>query len=131
MAKQIRPLCTFCHNELETIEHILWDCEIIKIFLDNFQLSMQRNGITFEFDKKNFIFGLHTKLNENRVHNLILLITKFYIYKSRCSNGNLSVESLLHILKQYYHVERHMASLYSNPNSLDEKWSQFLRVINL
>ena len=28
--------CTFCRSKTETIEHILWDCEIVQALLDDF-----------------------------------------------------------------------------------------------
>ena len=51
-------ICTFCRSETETIEHILWDCEIVQALLDEF-VTFCSNKIHWHisFAKKAFILG--------------------------------------------------------------------------
>ena len=50
--------CTFCRSKTETIEHILWDCEILQALLDNF-VTFCSNKIHGHilFAKKTFLLG--------------------------------------------------------------------------
>lgn len=52
-------MCTFCHREEETIEHILWDCECVQSFLEHFKHYLEEK-INFQvtFTKKTFILGI-------------------------------------------------------------------------
>lgn len=54
-------MCTFCHREEETIEHILWDCDSLEEKI-NFKVT---------FTKKTFILGILGKSKD--ILNIIFL----------------------------------------------------------
>ena len=52
-------MCYFCHREDETIEHIhvLWECNHVQSFLDEFKYYVKKNKIKLELSEKLFILG--------------------------------------------------------------------------
>ena len=78
---------SFCRCETETIEHILWDCEIVQALLyDLVTFCMNKIHKHISFAKKIFILGSCVK--KDTVKNLIALQIKYYIYSMRCLNNS-------------------------------------------
>ena len=61
-------ICTFCRGETETIEHILWDWEIVKALLDYF-VTFCSNKIYrhFSFPKKHWYLDLVRKKTQSKI----------------------------------------------------------------
>ena len=51
------PKCTFCNKTDETIEHLLWECEHVKSFLNETISWLIQHGIYITLNEKSFIFG--------------------------------------------------------------------------
>ena len=52
-------LCYFCKTHTETIEHLFWECQTVKTFINNFQESVQQilnNDNIINFTASKFIF---------------------------------------------------------------------------
>ena len=76
-------MCTFCQREEETIEHILWECEYVQAFLNEFELYVeQKTNLQLVFTKKSFILGI-LEINKG-IQNTLILWLKYYIYTARC-----------------------------------------------
>ena len=72
-------MCTFCQREEETIEHILWECEYVQAFLNEFELYVeQKTNLQLVFTKKSFILGI-LEINKG-IQNTLILWLKYYIY---------------------------------------------------
>ena len=56
------PNCTFCKDEVETIEHLLWNCDITQNFLEEIDHWLLSNGISIPFTKKHFYIWQHSKV---------------------------------------------------------------------
>ena len=98
------PYCIRCRIEIETIEHALWECNIVQQFLHDFCTLLDSLYIPFAFNKETFIFGFFNNQHGlyNSVDNIILLITKQYIYRSRCLYQPLSVSGLKNLITDHY-----------------------------
>ena len=105
------PYCARCNTELETIEHALWECDIVQNFLDEFCSMLDSLYIPLAFNKEMFIFGLYHNQHgiHNTVDNYILLIIKHYIYKTRCLLQPLSIIGLKKLIINNYNVLKFIA----------------------
>ena len=92
--------CTFCKESPETIEHLFWDCEKVSHTLRELQHYLVTNSINLNFDKQEFIFGQYNSAEVDLIiDNLIILLIKQYIFKSKCLEVELNTTSLKnHIL---------------------------------
>ena len=76
------PLCSFCRETDETIEHLFWECDQVQSLLqsiDNYCMNILASS--FNVQKQDFIFGDVKGGNED---NLICIQIKYYIYTMRC-----------------------------------------------
>ena len=101
------PNCSFCSKEIETIEHIFWECNIVKILLQQFQYSINKYNIGFNMSKNKFILGQYIKENNHKTKNMISIWIKYYIYKTKLKKQNLTVIALKNQLKQFYQTEKY------------------------
>ena len=81
--------CSFWLEEVETIEHIFWSCnKISKLWedLNNciFLKKWNRTAIKFDYI---FIWNIYMR-------NLIMLLTKFYIYRTKLNTEQVLLKAL-------------------------------------
>ena len=108
------PLCDRCKIEVETIEHLIWECIEVQNFLFNLEQFLDAMRIPFSFNKTTFIFGLYNSRGicaTNKTDNLILLIIKQFIYSTRCLNKTLSVQGLLRNIQNAYETHSYIVNM--------------------
>ena len=84
---------TFCSKEDETIEHVLWECNCVKKFINEVTTWVSQHNIHITLDKKPFLLGLLPD-QESEANKLALMEMKYYIYYARCSNNNMGLTVL-------------------------------------
>ena len=89
------PMCTFCGDHEETLEHLLISCTYTK----NFRLSVISwlNTYNMKIDKLDevtILFGISDNIPGNFLLNPIIILGKYTIYSCRCKNIKLSVSLL-------------------------------------
>ena len=92
----ISPLCTLCsdvenppHNEL--VSHIFWDCLVTQQFWQGLTRWLGTLGVQIIFDRKIVLFGIHDKCI-NAKENFIILVSKYFIWKAKFTNKDLSLD---------------------------------------
>ena len=58
--------CTFCKTELESIEHILWDCYYVQQFIEQTEMWFLQIGISIPFKQDIFLFGNLSRMYKRR-----------------------------------------------------------------
>ena len=96
--------CTFCKNEVETIEHLLYDCNFVEKFWSSVMCWMRGIKIVHAIDKKSIILGLPLA-RENNVVNWFILQGKLFIFITKTSGSNLSFEAFKLFVKLKFDVE--------------------------
>jgi len=126
----ISERCSFCNQDVETIEHLLFQCEKVKQFWkeysDIFHPHLDLNVIVA--NQKSVILGATCTQNRNLVNHLILLCKK-YVYNTRCKNTQLSVEGVLAMVKNCYSIEYQIACQKSTVqmwNRFNNKWQTLI-----
>ncbi len=103
------PNCTFCKDEVETIEHLFWNCDVIQNFVEQIDNWLLSNGVSIPFTKTRFIFGNTSHVVKGEASNLIILSIKQYIYNTRCYKKKLSLHAFIAKLKDFYNLEKCIA----------------------
>ena len=116
-------LCTFCKNSTETIKHLFFECpEVASIWdgvidLLNEQYCIQVDGLTYQkIITSNS--GISTFVD------FILLLTKQWIYRIKCSNQSLSSQSLKLYINQIENIEKYIAIKNKKLNKHLTKWGR-------
>ena len=122
-------ICTFCIKEIETIEHIFWECEVVQGLSEAFStLCFSRIHKYITYSKKDFILGSHVK--SEKVKTLIALQIKYFIYSMRCANNTPSLNGLMSSIKILYDINKIIAKKNNEQEKFDEAWKYWKNLFN-
>ena len=98
------PLCTFCNNDRETLLHLFVTCpQVIGIWNNIEDLIRSRLGMNMTLNKEKIIMGLGKNQSmpaqEVAAIQRLLLLTKYYIYRTKAAKGSLNVDSMKVFIK--------------------------------
>ena len=79
------PLCTFCGIANESISHLFWDCNNVKLFINTVYTQCENTGFYTAHTKNSFLFGAHPGLGNKNI-NLFAYYLKLFIWTRRCKN---------------------------------------------
>ncbi len=117
--------CTFCNNETETIEHLLFECQCCKIIWNRLvQWIKQTTHIELEVTLLNILFGipLNDRFPLKQAINTCLTIARQYIYACRCLNRIPSFQVLIEKIKTMKLIEYKIAHKQDKLKKHNEKW---------
>ena len=85
------PLCYFCNEELETLEHFFFQCKIVSLFRNEVNnILKSQKLISAPFDIKDFFFGIVHAVN-NTIINYTILQGEYFIHRSKLNKSPLSI----------------------------------------
>ena len=99
--------CYFCKISIESIEHLFWNCPIVKTFWYSLAYTL---GDVFDLNLltlKTVMLGYIGMQNRNLI-NHILNITKRYIYVTKCKEEELNLHRLINLIKYHYKLEKNI-----------------------
>ena len=100
-------LCSFCNEETETIEHIFYSCTVAKCLwkelIDWLKPDIDLSSI-FKF--QSIMFGCLEHGAQNDLINILLLLTKRYIYVQRCIGEHLLINNLINYIRLHAQIEQ-------------------------
>ena len=123
------PNCTFCQEEVETIEHLFWNCDVVQSLIEEVDSWFLSNGISIPFTKKNFLFGDFSKLSKGDKFNLIFLRIKQYIYNCRYFKKKLSLQAVQKAIKDLYGIEKQIAVKNHKLDDFNKMWNSFIGLL--
>ena len=104
------PLCYFCNEEIETLEHFFFYCERVRIFWNEVNNILQSQKLfSIPFDVKDIFFGMVHTVNNKVLINYIILEGKYSIYRSKLNKSPLFISLFLEKCKRTYQIERFIA----------------------
>jgi len=116
--------CFFCEKDIETIEHLFCHCEKIQPLWQGLINWIRPELTVTKLDEKNIIFGYIGTDASFRCINMLILVTKRYIYVKKCMKMNVSFVNLKSYLLSYYYVEKNIAMKNENAQKMFmKKWS--------
>ena len=114
--------CSFCEIYKETIMHLLWDCKSTKSLWLQVQ-DWLRPEFNIIFTADTILLG-SPRMNNNIPINHIILITKYYIYVSRCLDVIPIFKGLLDRIIYTIKIEKSIDARQANI-----KWSTIENII--
>ena len=122
------PLCTFCNKHDETILHLFWECQKVKVFLKSLENVINNrcmHSFNFRFTKSLMIFGYCFDITTDSICDLVILIAKYFIYRCKVQKLNLNIQLFKRELYNRYLVEKIV-----NKNSVifRNKWGPYLNI---
>ena len=87
--------CSFCKRDTETLIHLFCRCEVIISLWSAVGSSASRSGLLLSLNEKSIILGndiTDTNVPDEKadVIRLVILLFKFYIYRTKVASGEVS-----------------------------------------
>ena len=117
-------MCTFCSRQPETVIHLMWHCPKVQIIWENVQAYIQEQGWgeCHNLQASDIIMNrIHRK--RSHVINFICLITKQYIYSSRCLKKEIHFPVLKAMINSVRNTEKYIAIKNSKLSTHHRKWT--------
>ena len=122
------PLCQFCKSHSETIYHLLWQCNKVKIFWNDLSHIMNNrctNTHNFKIDENLALFGQSENIKTDKICEFIILLAKFYIYRSKVQDTVLNIRIFIRELHTRYIVEK---EIHQNSASFKNDWLPYTNI---
>ena len=120
--------CTFCCEEVETAVHLLVECPIVQYLWRNVFIYI-KECFSIEVSEPST-----TAIILNDVHkghpkavNMLVLITKQFIYSQKCMGQQLAFPVLKALFKRVENIERYIAIKNGKVNLYEYKWGKVRR----
>lgn len=119
------PRCTFCDNDIETLEHLYFYCVVTKRFWEMFQAWFEALTDT-EVDilPQTITYCNH----EDDLYNTLLLLAKQYIFRTRCLDKTLNVYNFKDYVMEIIQIERYQAFKNKKFKPFVKKWKRMFSV---
>lgn len=119
------PLCTYCKEDYETIEHLFFACQKVKRFWEMMQAWFESLTDTeVEMTPEIITFCNH----EDDLYNSLILIAKQHIFSKRCLDKELSVYNYKEQVMQNIRIERYHALQTKRYKPFVKKWNRMFNV---
>lgn len=121
---KIKPdeLCTFCQESTETIHHLFCKCKHVITFWRRIETLFSENNVVLYGNQKLSDYMILLGLENNHVVNMILLLAKFHIYRSRVQNGKPNYATFIIELKRYISILKYTAISNMKIDVFDNTW---------
>lgn len=114
------PRCLYCHDELETFDHLFFECNVIKSFLVKLQ-AWYESVTNTEFDmSQNLLYFCNSE--DKPMLNTILIIAKQHIFSRRILEREPNVYILKDKIMEIVRIERFYALKSRKYKPFVKKW---------
>ena len=110
--------CSFCESECETLRHLFFDCKYVKQLWEAVTSRLKIDNLTYQK-----IICNNINDNPKRAENCIVLMTKYYIYRTRCLKERLSYKSCENFILNYVSIEEEIARTKGKIIGHQIKWA--------
>ena len=115
-------LCDFCSMHVETNKHLFWDCHVTRAFWTDFHNFLNSKRIVIELSYKNISFGTNDWSSNTNIINCIIIIAKYFIFKTKYEKNLLSFNNFKKYLKYIENVEHTIAMSTDKYTQHRQKW---------
>ena len=118
-------VCIWCNEEIETLPHIMLECEVVKQFWKQLkQWIFSKNNIMYHIQNKEIILGIPIK--ELDLLNKLYLFGKRYIYIRKNKNMFIDLDSFIVYLTRLLNIEKELAISKNKLTEFLSLWDVFL-----
>ena len=124
-------LCTFCGDEIETLEHVFYECDIIKRFWTRVvEWINEKVDSDVSVTRENIFLGYNVN-NPPMAINYIILLGKQFIYKCKLHKTIPKFFIFVRNINDFIKIEYIIASNRNKMTSHFAKWDGFMWILML
>ena len=122
-------LCTFCGQETETLCHLLWECNRSKEVWSFLQNEIRQiAGCGIRFSPSEIILGVRNNIPLKNIINFIFIVTKYYLYASRCLKINPTGQMAIQKIRNCREIELEIAIQNNDLEKFTTRWDQLVNL---
>ena len=126
---KVSNLCDFCSMNIETQEHLFWQCEVIQELWNKLQRYLNQRNVNVNFNLENISLGLTDGNENNQTVNFILMLTKYYIFQMKNRNQKPNINGFLSYLNIWENIEKEVALSHNKLPQHNAKWSKISTIM--
>ena len=126
-------MCNLCQNYVETIEHMFYECNVIRTFWQNLTdkfISKLPHANALNLSQELVLFGTKHNVFTDKPLNFFILCSKYYIYSCKFTNSKPNSDVFLKIFKYRYRIEKYYHENISNA-TFETIWLPYKNVIEI
>jgi hypothetical protein len=116
-------LCDFCNSNVENIQHLFWECQLVRAFwteLDNYLLQQI---INIHMNFRTICFGVEKSFNSTTI-NCIIIIGKYFIFKNKYAKTIPVFGNFITYVKKFEQIERMISNNKDKLHIHLNKWNK-------
>ena len=125
------PVCTFCEEDIQSLQHLLWNCEVVQTFQKDLVNKSDRNcphKSDMSFSEELVLFGCKQGVETDDGLRHILLLAKFYLYRSYMSRLMPYLQVFLSVLKRSVEDLRFVHFLNDSLIKFEDQWRLYRNI---
>ena len=123
MGKVDSNFCKFCKIEIDNLDHMFWNCRVVKQFLEEIRLYLESKlGIGFVLKKDEYFLGILGK-SDYILLNHIYILLKFYIFRCFVSTSMPFAFAFKNYIYSVEECERNIAKINGLLKLHSVKWN--------
>ena len=117
-------LCDFCSMETETLNHLFWECTHVQHFWTNLSVFLQECNVLIQFNLRNVMLCITegTNITEIQIKNLIILLGKYFIFKTKYQKQHPTLIRFKSHLCQRIQIEKQIYFMKDRHAQFNNKW---------
>ena len=123
-------LCDFCSMDIETLNHLFWECIQVQHFWTNLSILLQEYNVHIKFNLRYILLGITGKnLTEVQLKNYIILLGKYFIFKSKYQKQQPNLLRFKSYLCQRINIEKQIYFMNDRLAQFNKKWGNLRSLI--
>lgn len=119
---EVSPLCTFCETYCEDTTHLFTECvHVKKIWLALKKWCKYMHDINLQLPSRTIIFNDYNGPHSELI-NMYILITKFYVYKTKVQGNKLKFNVLMTDINRVKMIEKTIYNVQNKIRLFSLKW---------
>ncbi len=120
------PLCSFCGNHDETLIHIFYQCDQVRLLWDTImQWILRKTNININLSEQQTLLGYSSGNNNQIPVNTILICTKAYIFYCARTNKRLNIYHLQDRIKRTYLEQEFVSKRNNKELQFNATWNRW------
>ena len=120
-------LCDFCNMEIETIDHLFWQCKHVQTFWTEFSHFLSDLNIDIEFNLINIAFGFTITIGKPEImlKNFLIILGKYFIFRGRCLKIIPTLNQFKSFLRNRIKIEKEIYFMKDKLAQFEIMWGKF------
>ena len=122
-------LCTFCNSNIESLEHLFWECIEVQPLWNSLNNFIAARSINLKIKKQEVMFGILTNNEHVNICNFLIILAKYYIFASKYRNNKPNFNAYKEYLRLRIKIEEQIALNNDRHNAHQMKWRPFINYV--